>query len=519
MQIRDTVTGKPVDKLPESIPLVEEWKKATANYNAAKIPLGKFDFAPGEQSVTDSPYAPSTQSGTRNSQQQSSTSLPRTSSYSSLPKASASSGSASVRTPVYRPEVDPQLPPGQLTSLSVPSFHNENGNYWFRLQVTFVPDDPSGPGYSLTLYRTYEDFYDFQINLLDTFPYEAGRPPADRPDASPPERILPYMPGPVDEDIDDELTEYRREELDTYVRALLDLGDRGKDFIVRHELFRAFFAAKYGDYCEEVARPDGVRSGDAEGMEELDERMGGMGLEYEQSGGDGVGSGYLGQNGSRLSAGHSQAGHNYGHSRGQSQSQSRGDSGHDRYSPSTSVSALSQPGPSRSTSSRNPSPLPPVDTSRPSSSGSQAYSAAAHVRQPSSSTQGHSYGHGYGYGAGGAAPNSAGPSTAASVSTNGGGANPPPYIKIKIYDRATDDLIAIRVHPDVNHADLFEKVRSRLGNEVRALRYRVGMGSGSGSGVNPGNGAGGGYEELRDDEDLRWWLSKEDQKLVLYAET
>jgi hypothetical protein len=57
-----------------------------------------------------------------------------------------------------------------------------------------------------------------------------------------------------------------------------------------------------------------------------------------------------------------------------------------------------------------------------------------------------------------------------------------------------------------------DKVRARLGSEVRALRYRTGMGSG----VNNGNG--GGYEELRGDEELRWWLAKEDQKLVLYAE-
>lgn len=41
------------------------------------------------------------------------------------------------------------------------------------------------------------DFYDFQINLLNDFPVEAGK--EDR------ERILPYMPGPLT-DVDEDIT-------------------------------------------------------------------------------------------------------------------------------------------------------------------------------------------------------------------------------------------------------------------------------------------------------------------------
>lgn len=84
----------------------------------------------------------------------------------------------------------------------------------------------------------------------------------------------------------------------------------------------------------------------------------------------------------------------------------------------------------------------------------------------------------------------------------------PPYIKIKVLDRATDDLIAIRVHPQVTYAELFDKVRARLGTEVDVLRHRVGM----------GGGAAGQYRDIRDDRDLRDWLGAEDVKLVLYAE-
>jgi len=83
-------------------------------------------------------------------------------------------------------------------------------------------------------------------------------------------------------------------------------------------------------------------------------------------------------------------------------------------------------------------------------------------------------------------------------------------VKIKIYDRATDDLIAIRVHPNVSHTELLEKVRARLGPEVSLLRYRASMAGGA-------NGALG-YREIRDDRELKDWLRTEDQKLVLYAE-
>ena len=235
VEIRDPATGKPIEILPDSIPMVEEWKKATAEYKAASIPLGQFDLPP-EQGVVNSPYAAVNPNASQ-------TSLPTSSSQSSQ-----------HQRPPYRPEMDPALPPGEFTALSVPSFHKESEHFWFRLQVAFVPDEPAAPGYALSLYRTYEDFYDFQISLLDTFPYEAGRPRAGEEDEGPPERILPYMPGPVEDEIDNVLTEYRREELDLYVRALVDLRARGAGYVIRHELFRAFFAAKFGDHCEEVPR-------------------------------------------------------------------------------------------------------------------------------------------------------------------------------------------------------------------------------------------------------------------------
>lgn len=423
VEIRNPATGEPIDVSPDTIPMVEEWKKATADYKAAAIPLGRFDL-PDNQSIPNSPYG---------SQSPSQVDLGRNS----------SSASVNQRRPLYRPEHDPMLPPGEFTSLSVPSFHNESGNYWFRLQVTFVPDDTTAPAYALSLYRTYEDFYDFQISLLDAFPYEAGRPRSGEEDLEPPERILPYMPGPVEDEIDDELTEYRRDELDLYVKALIELRARDAGYIVRHELFRAFFAAKYGDYCEDIPRGDAV--------EELEERLAEVRVNDDRS---------------------------------SSRRDDRAPSSASRHSqPSSQWST----GHGRNASSSRASPLPQVDsTSRPPSSSQAHYT-------------------------------SGGPSTAVSTTSSFTAPQPsagppsagqPPYVKIKIYDRATDDLIALRVHPNVTHAQLFEKVRARLGSEVNVLRYRTSM-------AGPGGGT---YREIANDKELTTWMRTEDQKLVLYAE-
>lgn len=51
--------------------------------------------------------------------------------------------------------------------------------------------------YIVLIYQIHIDFYDFQINLLNEYPVEAGK--ADR------ERILPYMPGPLTQ-VDDDIT-------------------------------------------------------------------------------------------------------------------------------------------------------------------------------------------------------------------------------------------------------------------------------------------------------------------------
>lgn len=77
------------------------------------------------------------------------------------------------------------------------------------------------------------------------------------------------------------------------------------------------------------------------------------------------------------------------------------------------------------------------------------------------------------------------------------------FVKIKIFDRVADDLIAIRVHPKVTHLELMEKVQGRLGGEVSILRYRDSL-------TNT-------FVGLDNDVDLRVWMEGTG-KHVLYAD-
>jgi predicted RNA-binding Zn-ribbon protein involved in translation (DUF1610 family) len=85
------------------------------------------------------------------------------------------------------------------------------------------------------LSRYYEDFYDFQIALLTTFPIEAGS-------AGTQKRTLPYMPGPVSH-VTDAITERRTHDLEKYVKTLLSQPSH----ISRSTIVRRFFAPREGD--------------------------------------------------------------------------------------------------------------------------------------------------------------------------------------------------------------------------------------------------------------------------------
>ncbi|CBQ69541.1 related to Protein scd2/ral3 [Sporisorium reilianum SRZ2] len=291
VEIRDLVTGRPIEDVQELIqsgvvPKVEEWKKMTAEYKKNTIPLGRFDFPQSSQPGVNSPYANMATAAAPPSRDiaagfPSAASHAQQSSISSLPVPTPPPkdelynhmggplggplGAAAALQPFDDNAIDPltQLPPGMspgeplptgiITSATVDSFHYEQGDYWFRIQATHVagpsasapsnaPHAPDGEERDLILYRLYEDFYEFQIALLDHFPSEAGRETDANGHAS--ERILPLMPGPLDV-VDDLITSQRRVDLDQYIVELCSLPE----YIMRSELVRLFFEPRPGDHC------------------------------------------------------------------------------------------------------------------------------------------------------------------------------------------------------------------------------------------------------------------------------
>ncbi|CAG8695323.1 4712_t:CDS:1, partial [Dentiscutata heterogama] len=115
-----------------------------------------------------------------------------------------------------------------IISASVESFHYEDGRYWFLVRVELFS------GCFRLLYRLYEDFYEFQITLLDKFPVEAGR--------NGDQRILPFMPGPLSY-VNDVITAQRRADLDVYVKELLRLPS----YILKDPLLDQLFGLRDGD--------------------------------------------------------------------------------------------------------------------------------------------------------------------------------------------------------------------------------------------------------------------------------
>ncbi|EMD41097.1 hypothetical protein CERSUDRAFT_131629 [Gelatoporia subvermispora B] len=540
VEIRDPSTGQPVedvDALIDSgvLPRVEEWKQAMLKYKSTSIALGVLDeqSAPSILQVASQDPAINVVAPTPQYQ-------------------------PPANTSITRPATPKVLPEGILLSADVKSFHYETEEYWFRVNAVFQPYGASGsqplpPARQLVLFRSYNDFYDFQVSLLDMFPHEAGRPDVST-------RILPYMPGPA-EQVDNETTMTRRAELDEYLHKLCEL-QRYARYILEHNLIRQFLALKPGDAEVEIAprieeiealseptyaddQPDEAPDVDyeAERMERL--RLSGRhepsedGSDYDE-GADVMGRAYDGERydyGHRLSS-RASTGQDIPttaplRTKPRSASASVGSPGQQTgfsHSRAESMSAYRRPSqaPPRAVSpqapqsySRTSSPLLPSkqpgnsrtsDAARSYSSleidpyrqGSQSRSSLASSHDPS--------------------PVSVRSSEAASIATSATSAsggrsrsqstaahNPPisannpqtAFVKIKIFDRVSDDLIAIRVHPQVTHAQLMDKVQARLGQGVLNLRYRDSLSND--------------LVGLEGDEDLTQWLESTDRH-VLYAE-
>ncbi|GAA5950272.1 hypothetical protein JCM21900_001097 [Sporobolomyces salmonicolor] len=455
VEIQDMTTGKPVENVEELIrsavvPKVEEWKKMTAEYKSASIPLGRFDFGSSAAAAASAPPSTSQQlqqplSSYDQSHVYSHPSQPLSPVDSTRPE-DEESDAYDVRYSYSRE----RRQYGLVTSASVESFHQEEGSFWFHLRAFF------STGASLVLYRLYQDFYDFQIALMDEFPVEAGRMPGD--DGRPAERILPMMPGPTEYE-DEVVCAQRVHDLSIYLADLCELPEHIRSSGLMYE----FLVPRAGDVevspgnvpIEDDASPapshGGLENQYGELVDYLDQMDGGG-----EGAGEGqrqaVGGGDVADQMGKMSL-------NGGAGYGQDEQHQVYDgelqrSYHETYYPQSPP--LSQ------------EPLP-----SPSAAAAPMGTANQNV----------------------------------------------PFIKIKIFHRNTDDLIAIRVPPTVSHAALLDKVRERLGSDVGNLRYREEVGNANGP---PGGGqvvmvGGARLVGINTDEDLERWV-RSGLRLVLYAD-
>ena len=509
VQVRDPITNQPIHDVNAlidrgSLPKVEEWKRQMLNYKATSISLGVLDESSTTSGVSNSPYMPK------------STSVP-----ASLPLTS------SPPQPAYTPQPQPidegQLPPeGILLSAEVVSFHSEMDEFWFRVHVVFQPYNPNG-SFDLplakqhVLYRCYNDFYDFQIELLEKFPREAGREVEN-----PSPRLIPYMPGPV-EHVDNKITLARKDELDKYLRSICKLKETTARYILESIVVRKFLAIKPGDAemeidpCTEEIQtifgsgeppegyPQELPDDDING---LHDQMGRMNLN------GGYNNGY--DDGSSRSSSGAHDPHSY---------HEDGFDLHDRQSPRLPLASQNHQRTGSTASfqrssgySLSPGNSPQPAPTKPQWAQNHPYSAGGWNH---TSNHGHDDHFGNEQGrtsiASATSPTSVQPSVISVISrsrshSNAAKLSSPPisatnpqtaFVKIKIFDSITEDLIAIRVHPRVSYTQLMEKIQSRLGAGVKNLKYR--------------ESTGGAFVELLDDEELRTWIETTDRH-VLYAD-
>ncbi|KAF7795877.1 hypothetical protein EIP86_007044 [Pleurotus ostreatoroseus] len=440
VELRDPGSNQPVhdvETLIESgaLPRVEEWKKAIMSYKANSISLGVLD-----------------ESGT-----------PHTTSFASAGSMVSSAKDPAIHvqgpSPHSPPKPEPRshpssppnlLPHGILISAEVKSFHFEMDEYWFRVHATFQPyaEGYLPPAKQLVLFRSYNDFYDFQVELLNTFPAEAGRQSA--------ERILPYMPGPAAH-VDSEVTANRREELDDYLRQLCQLRFSAR-YLLEHRLVRGFLALKPGD-----------ADVDTEPCTAAIEELGGTPVEQQFSRMSVSNSGDSGYAETGVSNPYRESAHNGAYDRASRppMDQRKGSTTSSIYR-ANGNGAYSRPG-SRADGRSDPYSSYPSLQIDPSRANGYSRSSVASSTEPSPIRSS-------------MAPSVA--SAASGRSRSHSNANNPPisatipqtaFIKIKVMHERKNDLVAIRVPPRITYAQLLDKIQVRLGDEEINLRYRDSM--------------------------------------------
>ncbi|KAI0771488.1 hypothetical protein BD413DRAFT_475759 [Trametes elegans] len=525
VEIQDLATGQPIKDVMSlmdsgELPPVEDWKQSVLSYKANSISLGVLD-----ESTTSSPASVAMRSPPPASLEptinvQDATPLPGQH-QSPIPQEPPRSPSPKL------------LPEGILLSAEIKSYHFEAEEYWFRVHAIYQPYSSSRshslpPAKELVLFRSYNDFYDFQVELLDTFPHEAGRPDTGT-------RILPFMPGPVDY-VDNEITLSRRAELDEYLHKLCALKSYAR-YILEHRLIRAFCALKPGDgevnveprrseieairgsYEEErhsyhdpnsaadrmarlrVSEHPENRLSDASAYEDEGDSVAPQpDRDTYYSNGNSYGYDSPGRsslNAPPRSTSHQRVGSSNSHRRPSDAVPPRA---HSPQVLSQSFSRTHSPAPSRSEGlgrSRSPLEIDPYEANTHSRSSVSSSHDPSPVSLRSSQA--------------GSVHTAATSMSGRSRSASNAAYNPPisatnsnaAFVKIKIFDRVQDDLVAIRVHPRVTHGQLMDKVQARLGGNVVSLRFRDSLSNE--------------LCPIDSDEELRNWLESTERH-VLYAE-
>ncbi|KAH6612003.1 hypothetical protein C7974DRAFT_406804 [Boeremia exigua] len=216
IEIRDMTTGQAVPDAQHAVsaagvPKVEEWKKMAADYKNGSIPLGKLQDNT-QQSLQAGMERMSL--GGRSQTQGRSGSV-------------SHSRSGSVAMQGGQGRADQLLAP---VKACVPRYCFADDIFWFIIECQMED------GNHWELQRLYQDFYDLQIQLIATYPVEAGT-------SGQGERTLPFMPGPVTY-VTDNISNGRRANLDEYIKNLLKLGPH----ITHGQLVKGFFAPRQGDY-------------------------------------------------------------------------------------------------------------------------------------------------------------------------------------------------------------------------------------------------------------------------------
>ncbi|KAJ1959706.1 bud emergence protein 1 [Dipsacomyces acuminosporus] len=275
ISLRDHVTGGPVDDLQAylcryhiRLPSVAEWKKkslasrsrsthstsstnsdATTTGNSGSNQATERSSSPANSTAEDRIPTPVSSLGSlKSSQAAALNSKPRT-----RARTASSSTSSIAERSSFRPfhkgrqasvsslqhlssDNFPPFHPSELLSVGVPSFICKDGAYLFLVSLKFKSGDERN------LYRGYDDFIHFQIQLSDCFP-EATAPLKSSRFLANNSSGMGYL--------NDSIAERRRNDIEDYIQNLLALPQN----VIASPVFQSLFGSSVGLQQQQKQQP------------------------------------------------------------------------------------------------------------------------------------------------------------------------------------------------------------------------------------------------------------------------